>query len=187
MSRSALVTGGTGGIGSAIVRRLRANGYDVVFCGRDEQRAAALERATGAVFSKADATDRTACDASVAFALERLGVALLFVRAVLLLALPASEHARQVPAQVNRYTGRRHRAHSSSGLGHRPLTAAARVRIPYGPFLVTPDTRGSSKTSHGTASMAADLSLRLKRRCLTDARCGRRLEGHPYRKAVCHV
>ena len=25
-------------------------------------------------------------------------------------------------------------AHSSSGLGHRPLTAAARVRIPYGPF-----------------------------------------------------
>ena len=26
------------------------------------------------------------------------------------------------------------RAHSSSGLGHRPLTAAARVRIPYAPF-----------------------------------------------------
>jgi hypothetical protein len=26
-------------------------------------------------------------------------------------------------------------AHSSSGLGHRPLTAAARVRIPYGPYL----------------------------------------------------
>jgi hypothetical protein len=25
-------------------------------------------------------------------------------------------------------------AHSSSGLGHRPLTAAARVRIPYAPF-----------------------------------------------------
>ena len=50
MSRSALVTGGTGGIGSAIVRRLRANGYEVVFCGRDEQRGAALERETGAVF-----------------------------------------------------------------------------------------------------------------------------------------
>ena len=28
---------------------------------------------------------------------------------------------------------RRATAHSSSGLGHRPLTAAARVRIPYGP------------------------------------------------------
>ena len=73
MSRSALVTGGTGGIGSAIVRRLRANGDEVVFCGRDEQRAAALERETGAVFFQADATDRAACDASVAFALERLG------------------------------------------------------------------------------------------------------------------
>ena len=34
-----------------------------------------------------------------------------------------------------RYTAARHDgAHSSSGLGHRPLTAAARVRIPYGPF-----------------------------------------------------
>ena len=60
MSRSALVTGGTGGIGSAIVRRLRANGYEVVFCGRDERRAAALERETGAVFCRADATDRAA-------------------------------------------------------------------------------------------------------------------------------
>jgi hypothetical protein len=29
------------------------------------------------------------------------------------------------------------RAHSSSGLGHRPLTAAARVRIPYAPLCVT--------------------------------------------------
>jgi NAD(P)-dependent dehydrogenase (short-subunit alcohol dehydrogenase family) len=73
MSRSALVTGGTGGIGSAIVRRLRADGYEVVFCGRDETRAAALERETGAVFRRADAIDRAACDASVAFALERLG------------------------------------------------------------------------------------------------------------------
>jgi hypothetical protein len=36
-----------------------------------------------------------------------------------------------------RYTDASHRAHSSSGLGHRPLTAAARVRIPYAPFSVT--------------------------------------------------
>src|SRR6185312_17358854 len=36
------------------------------------------------------------------------------------------------PSLVTRYTSAR-RAHSSSGLGHRPLTAAARVRIPYAP------------------------------------------------------
>ncbi|HET6173123.1 MAG TPA: SDR family NAD(P)-dependent oxidoreductase [Gaiellales bacterium] len=89
MSRSALVTGGTGGIGSAIVRRLRANGYEVVFCGRDEQRAAALERDTGAIFCKADATDRAASDASVAFALERLGsIDLLVANAGILVAGP---------------------------------------------------------------------------------------------------
>jgi hypothetical protein len=40
----------------------------------------------------------------------------------------------RVPAGALRYTAPRHRAHSSSGLGHRPLTAAARVRIPYGPY-----------------------------------------------------
>jgi meso-butanediol dehydrogenase / (S,S)-butanediol dehydrogenase / diacetyl reductase len=79
VSRSALVTGGTGGIGSAIVRRLRADGYDVVFCGRDETRGQALEQATGAVFRRADVADRGACDASVAFALERLGTIDLLV------------------------------------------------------------------------------------------------------------
>ena len=61
------------------MRRLRANGYEVVFCGRDERRGAALERETGAVFFRADATDRAAVDASVAFALERLGRVDLFV------------------------------------------------------------------------------------------------------------
>jgi len=81
MSGSALVTGGTGGIGSAIVRRLRSTGYEVVFCGRDEQRGAALARETGAVFCAADATDRAQSDASVAFALERLGHVDLFVAA----------------------------------------------------------------------------------------------------------
>ena len=92
MSRSALVTGGTGGIGSAVVRRLRANGDEVVFCGRDEHRGAALERETGAVFCSVDATDRAASDAAVAFALERLGrVDLLVAGAGVLAAGPLAE------------------------------------------------------------------------------------------------
>jgi meso-butanediol dehydrogenase/(S,S)-butanediol dehydrogenase/diacetyl reductase len=92
VSRAALVTGGTGGIGSAIVRRLSADGYDVVFCGRDAQRGAALEQATGAVFRRADATDRSDCDASVEFALQRLGrVDLLVANAGILVRGPLAE------------------------------------------------------------------------------------------------
>lgn len=88
----ALVTGGTGGIGSAIVRRLRADGRDVVFCGRDEQRGAALAHETGAHFTCAEALDRAACDASVAFALEHLGgIDLLVANAGILATGPLAE------------------------------------------------------------------------------------------------
>ena len=51
----ALVTGGTSGIGEAIVSRLAADGARVVFTGRDEQRGAAVAQRTGAVFVRADA------------------------------------------------------------------------------------------------------------------------------------
>ena len=48
--------------------------------------------------------------------------------------LPAARVAAD-PRTRPRYTGPRS-ARSSSGLGHRPLTAAARVRIPYAPLLI---------------------------------------------------
>jgi NAD(P)-dependent dehydrogenase (short-subunit alcohol dehydrogenase family) len=69
----ALVTGGTGGIGQALVTRLVADDYRVVFTGRDPDRGAALSRRTGAVFVAAAAGDRAACDASVATALAVTG------------------------------------------------------------------------------------------------------------------
>jgi NAD(P)-dependent dehydrogenase (short-subunit alcohol dehydrogenase family) len=73
MSRVALVTGGTGGIGQALVSRLATDGYRVVFTGRDQHRAADLASRTGAVFVQADARDRAACDASVARAVAETG------------------------------------------------------------------------------------------------------------------
>jgi NAD(P)-dependent dehydrogenase (short-subunit alcohol dehydrogenase family) len=42
--RSAIVTGGSRGIGEAVVRRLAGDGYDVAFCADDHQGVASLER-----------------------------------------------------------------------------------------------------------------------------------------------
>lgn len=69
--RAALVTGGTSGIGRAIVERLRREGMVVAFTGRDETRGALVAATTGAAFLSADATDRQACDRSIDEALER--------------------------------------------------------------------------------------------------------------------
>ena len=69
----ALVTGGTSGIGEAIVTRLAQEGVRVVFTGRDETRGAAVAQATGAQFVTADARDGGAVTASVAEAVARLG------------------------------------------------------------------------------------------------------------------
>ena len=67
--RSALVTGGTSGIGRACVERLRAEGMTVAFTGRSEERGTAVAEATDATFIRADARDRAACDLSVEEAL----------------------------------------------------------------------------------------------------------------------
>jgi NAD(P)-dependent dehydrogenase (short-subunit alcohol dehydrogenase family) len=69
----ALVTGGTSGIGEAIVTRLAADGARVVFTGRDEHRGEAVAQRTGAQFVRADARDAVAIRASVETAVTELG------------------------------------------------------------------------------------------------------------------
>lgn len=69
----ALVTGGTSGIGRAIVERLAAEGIQVAFTGRNGERGLDVAAGTGAAFIPADAADRDACDRSVEEALAVLG------------------------------------------------------------------------------------------------------------------
>jgi NAD(P)-dependent dehydrogenase (short-subunit alcohol dehydrogenase family) len=68
-----LVTGGTSGIGTEIVRRLASEGAPVVFTGRDGRRGGKVARETGASFVRADATDGEAVRRSVREAVEALG------------------------------------------------------------------------------------------------------------------
>jgi NAD(P)-dependent dehydrogenase (short-subunit alcohol dehydrogenase family) len=70
--RTALVTGGTSGIGKACVERLRREGMTVAFTGRNEARGAEVAEATGATFLRSDARDRAESDRAVEAAL-RLG------------------------------------------------------------------------------------------------------------------
>ena len=69
----ALVTGGTSGIGAAVVERLRSDGASVVFTGRDEARGHEVAARTGGDFVRADARDGAAVSASVSAAVARLG------------------------------------------------------------------------------------------------------------------
>jgi NAD(P)-dependent dehydrogenase (short-subunit alcohol dehydrogenase family) len=69
----ALVTGGTSGIGEAIVERLTADGARVVFTGRDRARGERAAASTGAHFVRADVRDAAAVDTSVDEAVARLG------------------------------------------------------------------------------------------------------------------
>jgi NAD(P)-dependent dehydrogenase (short-subunit alcohol dehydrogenase family) len=63
------VTGGTSGIGRAIVERLRREGMTVAFTGRSRARGAEVADATGATFLHCDHLDREASDRVVEDAL----------------------------------------------------------------------------------------------------------------------
>lgn len=69
----AFVTGGTSGIGEAVVIRLVGEGARVVFTGRNAARGERVQTATGAGFIRADALDPAAVTASVEEAIARLG------------------------------------------------------------------------------------------------------------------
>lgn len=71
--RTALVTGGTSGIGRACVERLRREGMRVVFTGRSEERGRSVAEATGAAFLRCDLRDRAASDRAVEEALRLCG------------------------------------------------------------------------------------------------------------------
>ncbi|HET6173124.1 MAG TPA: SDR family oxidoreductase [Gaiellales bacterium] len=71
--KRAVVTGGTSGIGEAIVERLAQEGARVVFTGRDEARGAAVAQRMGAQFVRADARDSAAVTQSVREAVAALG------------------------------------------------------------------------------------------------------------------
>jgi NAD(P)-dependent dehydrogenase (short-subunit alcohol dehydrogenase family) len=69
----ALVTGGTSGIGSSIVERLRSEGSSVVLTGRDVARGHHVAAGTGADFIAADVSSADAVRASVEAAVALLG------------------------------------------------------------------------------------------------------------------
>jgi NAD(P)-dependent dehydrogenase (short-subunit alcohol dehydrogenase family) len=71
--KTALVTGASGAIGTAVAHRLSAAGARLVLCGRDRDRVERLAGETGAVPFVADLTELGTCRAAVAAAEERFG------------------------------------------------------------------------------------------------------------------
>lgn len=74
MTRRAVVTGASSGIGEATARALRSRGWDVVGVARRAERLAALEAETGVVAHAADLTDADAVAALAAWLDETGGV-----------------------------------------------------------------------------------------------------------------
>ena len=72
--KTALVTGGNGGIGLGMARGLHAAGAKVAIAGRDKAKnAQALKDLPGAIALEADLTDEQSCRAMVGEAVKRLG------------------------------------------------------------------------------------------------------------------
>jgi len=71
--RRFLVTGGSQGIGAAVVKQARAAGHEVIFTGRDEQRIQQVARDTGAHGLRADVAVDSDNARTLAFCQERLG------------------------------------------------------------------------------------------------------------------
>ena len=72
MADTFLIYGGSGGIGSALARRLRGRGHAVHLVARDRDRLEALAAEIGATFSVADVADPAAVTAAAAEAGDRL-------------------------------------------------------------------------------------------------------------------
>ena len=74
MTRAALITGGSSGIGLACARKLVELGYNVAICGRDEGRLAAAQVDCGAEIAiTCDVGDRVAVQRFVDAAVDRFG------------------------------------------------------------------------------------------------------------------
>jgi len=73
VERAAIVTGGSSGIGLAIARMLRDEGYDLTLASRRLEKVEAAAKELGAVAVAADVADEAACERLVAEHHERFG------------------------------------------------------------------------------------------------------------------
>jgi NAD(P)-dependent dehydrogenase (short-subunit alcohol dehydrogenase family) len=73
VERAALITGGSSGIGLAIARMLRDEGYDLTLASRRPEKVEAAAKELGAVAVAVDVADEAACERLVAEHRERFG------------------------------------------------------------------------------------------------------------------
>ena len=99
--RRALVTGGTRGIGRAVVEALVAEGAVVGFCARDPEEIAETSSATGATGAVVDVADGAALQGWVSSAAEAMGGLDVVVSNVSALAIPASEESWRLSFEVD--------------------------------------------------------------------------------------